>query len=227
MIMQVPETLVGTAIGIALLPTLSELVAREEREAFQATLQRAMQVIVAITLPVAIVLMVGLGPLLKAAFGFDEAGTQMLLWATRGFLVGLTAQCLNEIAVRSFYARQDAVTPLMTAGINFGVYVVIAIVLSRWLGAPGLGLADALAFSSQAVLLLILLSNRLVKKLSPGPVLVRAVLAAVVGGGIVALMLALPLSARQPLVMGVAALGLGVLAFLPLIWKELRLLLHL
>jgi putative peptidoglycan lipid II flippase len=227
MIMQVPETLVGTAIGIALLPTLSELVAREDKEAFQATLQRAMQVIVAITLPVGVVLMIGLGPLLKFAFGYDDAGTQTLLWVTRGFLVGLTAQCLNEIGVRSFYARQDAITPLMTAGINFGIYVVLGIVLSRWLGAPGLGLADALAFSSQAVLLLILLSNRLVKKLSPGPVLIRAVIAAIVGGGVVALLLALPLSSRQPLVMGMGALVLGGLAFLPLIWKELRLLLHL
>ena len=80
--------------------------------------------------------------------------------------------------------------------------------------------------NNEWVLLLVLLSNRLVKKLSPGPVLVRAVIAAVVGGGVVALLLALPLSARQPLVMGVGALGLGALAALPLIWKELRLLLH-
>src|SRR5512146_1886206 len=114
-IMQVPETLIGTAIGIAILPTLSELVAREEREAFQSALQRSMQVIIAVTVPIAIVLMGGLRPLLATAFDFGEAGTESLLWVTRGFLLGLTGQCLKEVAVRSFYARRDAITPLITA----------------------------------------------------------------------------------------------------------------
>jgi len=226
-IMQVPETLIGTAIGIAILPTLSEMIAREEREAYQATLQRATQVIVAITLPIAVLLMVGLGPLLETAFDFGPQGTNLLLWTSRGFLLGLTGQCLLEVAVRSFYARQDAITPLITSGINFVVYVVLSALLFRALGAPGISLADSIAFTSQAVLLLVLLNRRLVTRLSPGISLPRALLAALAGGAVVFLVLLLPLSARQPLVMSVVALALGAFAALFPIWKEIRLLLRL
>jgi putative peptidoglycan lipid II flippase len=226
-IMQVPETLIGTAIGIAILPTLSELVALEEREAFQGALQRAMQVIIAMTIPIAILMMVGLRPLLSAAFDFGEAGTESLLWVTRGFLVGLTGQCLKEVAVRSFYARRDAITPMLTAGINLTVYIVLGMLLYRRLGAPGISLTDSLAFTSEAIMLILLLNRRLVRRLAPGGALLRALLAALVGGGAVLLIQTLSLSASQPLLMGVAALGVGgLLALLP-ISKELRLLLRL
>jgi putative peptidoglycan lipid II flippase len=227
MIMQVPETLIGTAIGIALLPTLSEMVAREDREAFQATLQRAMQVILAVTVPISVLLSLGLTPLLNIAFDFGPQGTQLLMWVTRGFLFGLAGQCLLEIAVRSFYARQDAITPMITAAINFVVYVVLGIILFQRLGAPGISLADSLAFTSQAILLLALLNRHLIRRLSPGPAFLHALTAAALGGGAVYGILQLPLSISQPIVMALVALAVGgVLAVLP-IWKEIRLLLRL
>jgi len=65
MLMQVPETLIGTAIGTALLPTLSEFAARKDDDAFHATLQRSVKVIAGLTIPVAAVLAAGLGPLLS------------------------------------------------------------------------------------------------------------------------------------------------------------------
>lgn len=227
MIMQVPETLIGTAIGIALLPTLSEMIAREEREAFHATIQRAVQVILAVTLPISVLLGAGLPPLLAAAFDFGIGGTDLLVWVTRGFLVGLAGQCLLEIAVRSFYARQDAITPMITAGINLGVFIVLGITLFRILGAPGISLADSLAFTSQAILLLIILNRHLVRSLSPGPSLLRAMLAAAAGGTVVYLVGTVFQEFTRPLIVGSAALFLGGLASLPPIWKEIRLLLRL
>lgn len=226
-LMQVPETLIGTAIGIAILPTLSELVARDEQEAFQGTLQRALQVILALTIPIAAVLMIGLRPLLAVVFDFGEAGTDLLMGCTRGFMIGLTGQCLKEVAVRAFYARRDAITPLITAGINLVVYIVLGTALYRPLGAPGISLVDSIAFTSEAFVLLLLLNRHLARKLTPGFTLLRALLAAGLGGAGAALLLALPAAASQPLVMGAAALALGGLLALPPIWKELRLLLRL
>lgn len=227
MIMQVPETLVGTAIGIALLPTLAEMVAREEWEKFQQTIQRAMQVLLAITFPLAVVLALGLPPLLSAAFDFGVQGNQLLVWVTRGFLAGLVGQCLMELAVRSFYARQDAITPMVTAGINLVVYIVLGVIFFRWLGAPGISLADSLAFTSQAVLLLLLLNRKLVSRLSPGPTLFRGLAAALLGGVVVFLISQLPQAANSPLIIGLVALaGGGIVSLIPII-KELRLLMHL
>lgn len=224
MIFQVPETLIGTAIGTALLPTLSELVARDEREAFRATIERAVRVLVALTLPVAVVLSFGLRPLLALAFDFDPAGTDLLLWVSRAYLAGLVGQSLVEVAVRSFYARQNALTPLAAAGLTLIAYILFGSQLYRVLGAPGISLSDSLAFSGEAVLLLLLLNRRLPGSLQVGGSLVRAFLAAALGGGAVWLVMDL-LAGSSALLQSGLALAAGGLAALPVIWKELRLLL--
>lgn len=226
MIFQVPETLIGTAIGTALLPTLAELFAREEREIFRATIERAARVLVALTLPVAVVLGFGLRPLLALAFGFDQAGTDLLLWVTRAYLAGLVGQSLVEVSVRSFYARQNALTPLAAAGLTLLAYILLGSQLYRVLGAPGISLSDSLAFSGEAVLLLLLLNRHLPGSLQVGGSLLRAFLAAGLGGGAVWLIMSL-LTGSHTLLQSGLAMAAGGMVALPVIWKELRLLLRL
>ncbi len=229
MVVQVPETLIGTAIGTALLPTLSELVAAQEGRAFHATLQRALRVIVAFTIPVAVVLALGLRPLLEVAFrNLTPAEMDTLVWVVRGFLVGLTGECLLEIAARSFYARQDAITPMLVAALSLVVFVGLGWAFFRALGAAGISLAVSIALTFQSSLLLILLSRRLVEKLSPGFTPLRALAAALLGGAGVVLVARAALAAGLPaLLIGAVALAAGgLLALLP-VWQEARLLLKL
>ncbi|PKN87180.1 MAG: hypothetical protein CVU45_08070, partial [Chloroflexi bacterium HGW-Chloroflexi-7] len=108
MIQQVPETLIGTAIGTALLPTLSEHFSTDQKAAFSETIQKALKVLMALTLPIAAVLAIGLKPLLGLAFDFGVEGTRLLSWVTAGFLLGLLGHSLKEVGARSFYARQNA-----------------------------------------------------------------------------------------------------------------------
>jgi putative peptidoglycan lipid II flippase len=224
MIMQVPETLIGTAIGTALLPTLAEYFARNEEAAFQQTIERAVRVLMALTLPIAAALALGLRPLLGLAFGFNPAGTDMLLWVTRGYLLGLAGQCLMEVAARSFYARQDALTPLLAGILNAGVYILLSSQLYRVLGAPGISLSDSLAFTSEAILLLILLNRRLVLPLQMGGTLLRALLGAALAGGVVLLVLS-AVPASVPLwVAASAAMALGALLGWAPVWREVRIL---
>jgi len=226
MIFQVPETLIGTAIGTALLPTLSEQVASEEIEAFRGSVERAVRVLVALTLPIAVVLSFGLRPLLAFVFGFDPAGTDLLLWVTRAYLAGLIGQSLVEVASRSFYARQNALIPLATAGLTLLAYILLGSQLYRVLGAPGISLSDSIAFTGEAALLLLLLNRRLTASIKIGGSLLRAFLAAALGGGVVWLMMGL-LEDSHALVQSGLALVAGGLIVIPVIWKELRLLLHL
>ncbi len=157
MIQQVPETLLGTALGTAILPTLSEQIAIRDWGHFQKTVENAVKVILALTIPVCCILATGLRPLLVFAFGFDPQGIDLLLWVTRGFLLGLAGHSLLEVAARSYYAQQDAITPLFAALVNLFIYVVVGSQLFRQIGAAGISLTDALAFTSQAVFLLFLL----------------------------------------------------------------------
>ncbi len=221
--MQVPETIIGTAIGTVLLPTLSEQVSRGELDAYRQTMNRTIRVILALTIPSAVLLSLVIRPAV-AILGFDEAGTGLVAWVARLFLVGLVGHSLLEVAGRSFYARQDALTPLKTAVINTVVFIILAILLGYWLGAPGIALANSLAFTSQALLLLWLQSRRTGGILSVRSTLLRVISASLIAGLVVVGLLQLPFSA---LLLAAFSLVVGGLLVLPFIWPELRLLIKL
>jgi putative peptidoglycan lipid II flippase len=227
MIMQVPETLIGTAIGTALLPTLSEQAARLDWESFRSTVQRAVRVLVALCLPVAAILAAVLHPLVRAVFGLDEAGTSLVTWTVRVYLLALAGESVLEVAARAFYARKDALRPLVTSLVNTAILIGGGVlILLRWpqWGAPGIALIE-MAFTIEATLLLIWLNRLLPVKVTLGSSLVRALIGAAVGGSVAyALALWLPLSG---VVSSLIALPLGFAASLPFIWPEARLLLKL
>ncbi len=222
LIMQVPETLIGTAIGTALLPTLSEQITRQEYQAYAGSLKRTIQAILALTLPAAALLAAGLPPLADI-FGFDPEGTRMLVWTARAFLVGLAGHSLLEVAVRGFYARQDAITPLWASAAMSAAFIVLAVLLARPLGAPGIALANALAFTGEALLLLTLLNRKYPGLLQVGRTLIRVGLASAGGALLVYTLtgLALPIPG---IILGAGALILGGLAILPFIWPEVKVL---
>ncbi len=227
MLQQVPETLIGTAIGTAILPALSEMAARGDEESFHAAIARAVRALVGIMLPVGVVLGVGLGPLMNLAFKFGTEGTATLMWATRGFMAGLLGHSLMEVAGRAFYARKDARTPLITGGINLVFYVVLGLLLYRPLGPAGISLTDSICFTGQAIALLFLLKRKLGKGFWPGGTVLRAVVAALVAGGATWLVLSLPVAQTHVLVFSLIGLGVGGVLILPFVWNEMKLLLRL
>lgn len=221
--MQVPETLIGTAIGTVLLPTISEQVAREDMQAFHQSLNRAVRIILALTIPAAVLVMVGLRPLVSI-LNFDPAGTELVVWVTRGFLVGLMGHSLIEVASRAFYAQQQALVPLATSFLAMLAFVILAFGLGYSLGAPGIALANGLAFTGEAALLWYLLNRRFRGVVASRNTLLRTIPIATTAGLVVFALLhfSLPLPG---LILGVLALGVGGLLVLPFILPELRLLL--
>jgi putative peptidoglycan lipid II flippase len=224
LIMQVPETIVGTALGTALLPTLSEHAARGDDQAFEASLSRAARVLLAFSLPTTVVLAIVIRPLVHAAFGFDAAGTDLVTWATRAYLLGLTGHSLLEVAARAFYARKDARTPLLASLLSTVVFVAAGTSLFRTLGAPGIGLANSLAFTIEALLLLALIGRRFPAVLRQGPVVLRMIVGSTLGGlGTWATMSSISSPLPGAIVASLVGAAIGLIFLIP----EIRLLRHL
>ena len=220
MIMQVPETIIGTALGVAILPTLSEQFARGDDRAFEAAVGRAVRVLLALTAPTAAILIVVLRPLVAAGFHFDPQGTELVVWASRAYLLGLVGHSLLEVAARSFYARQNARVPLAISALSTLVFVMAGIVLYRPLGAAGIGLSNSLAFTFEALALLFLLSRRFPAVLhQAGPVARIGVATAAAGAVSFAILHAAP---GSPLVAALAATAAGGLFAAPFVIPELR-----
>lgn len=181
MIMQVPETLIGTAIGTALLPTLSEYAARQQWKEFTGVIARAVRVLTALTIPVFIILSLGLRPLISLAFGFDEVGTDLILNVSRAFLAGLIAHSIIEVAARSFYSIQNARIPLLASVVTIAAFLVSGILAVNRFGAVGIAASVSIAFSLEMILLLILLIRRFRFNLALTPTLSRAILGGIAG----------------------------------------------
>lgn len=224
--MQVPETLIGTAIATALLPTLSEMVVRRETARFIETINKALRILLALTIPTTALLVIVIPPVV-GILGFDQAGTEMVIWTSRMYMLGLMGHSLLEVASRAFYANQNARIPLMGAGFALVLFLILGILLFNPLGAPGIALSNSIAFTLEAFFLLYLLNRRYPGTLALWQALPRIGLAAACGAVVSYLVLAaaplLGTSLLYQLVTSAAALGLGVLVVVPWIWnQELR-----
>ncbi|MBM3144613.1 MAG: murein biosynthesis integral membrane protein MurJ [Chloroflexi bacterium] len=225
--MQVPESLIGTAIGTALLPTISEQIARGEGDAFERSLNATVRTILALTIPGTALLSVGIRPLI-GILGFDSAGTELVVWTVRAYMAGLIGHSLLEVAARAFYAQQKAVTPLLTSGATACAFLLLALALTPALGAPGIGLANTLAFTGEALILLWLVRRKHPVRLNIGRPLLRISLVSLVSGVIVYFLLDFaPLdtfSMMMSALVGAGVIGFGGLFVLPFVLPEVKLL---
>jgi putative peptidoglycan lipid II flippase len=227
MIMQVPETILGTAIATAMLPALSELAARGDWHEFRSTIERALRVLISLTLPIAAVMAGGIHPLVRGVFGFDEATTTLITWTTRAYLMTLTGFTIHEIAARSFYARKEPMFPLYAVGLRLVMFLgigYIGLTFFREIGAPIIAFAE-IALLIEAIILFGWLSKRTHEPIHVGGAVLKGMIAAVVGG-VTAYSLAVyvPGGAITTALLGMFIGGIVALA---IVWSEAKLLLKL
>jgi putative peptidoglycan lipid II flippase len=227
MIMQVPETILGTAIATAMLPTLSELAARGDWTEFRSTIERALRVLIALTIPIAAVMAAGIHPLVRGVFGFDEATSTLVTWTTRAYLMTLTGFTIHEIAARSFYARKEPLFPLYAVLLRLVMFLGIGFVgltFFKEVGAPIIAFAE-IALLVEAIILLKWLSNRTHEPIHVGASVVKGLIAAVIGGIVTyAVALYLPGGAIVTAMIGMVVGGLIALA---IVWSDAKMLLKL
>ena len=227
MIMQVPETLLGTAIATAMLPTLSEFAARGDWSGFHQAVEKALRVLIALTIPVAAVMAAGINPLVRVVFGFDPEISTLVTWTTRAYLLTLTGFAIQEIAARSFYARKEPLFPLYAVILRLAIFIVIGVAgltFFKHIGAPVIAFAE-IALLIESIVLFTWLSRRTHEPLRVWSAVIKGVLAALLGGVTAyALALYVPGSAVLTALLGMLV---GGLVALPIIWPEVRLLLKL
>lgn len=158
-LMQMPETIIATAIGTAVFPTLSELAAQHRRIELRATMRKALGAILLVNVPAAIGLIVLAQPLSGLAFGSQNAAP--VAYGLRFYALGLVGHSVLEVAARTFYAQQDTRTPLIVAAGSMLVAVSASLLLMRPLSYGGLALGNVIGFTVEAGVLVWLVEKRL------------------------------------------------------------------
>jgi putative peptidoglycan lipid II flippase len=114
-VQQLPLGVIGTAVGTALLPLLSRQVRGGEAEASLATLNRAIEYALFLTLPAAVALIVCAWPVMWTLFGrgaFDAESARLSAQSLAAYAVGLPAFVLVKVLAPGFFARGDTATPV-------------------------------------------------------------------------------------------------------------------
>jgi putative peptidoglycan lipid II flippase len=143
---QLPLSIIGTALGVAILPAISQAIARDDEAGAADVQARAFDLSMLLTLPAAVALAVIAGPIIGALYEGGEFSAQNAATtaAILAILVsGLPAYVLVKVLTPAFYARKDVKTP---------VYVAMAILIlsipANYLLIPALGITSLATVTS-------------------------------------------------------------------------------
>ncbi|GAB2186368.1 murein biosynthesis integral membrane protein MurJ [Roseibium sp. LAB1] len=160
---QLPLGVIGIAIGVVLLPSLTRQLRAGQMGAYQHSLNRALEFSLVLTLPAAVALAVIPQEIVSVLFQrvrFDAAAVEGTAAALTAFAFGLPAFVLNKVFSPGYFAREDTKTPMIFAVVGMIVNVGLSIALFPVLQHVGIALATTLAGWVNTGLLIIVLWRR-------------------------------------------------------------------
>jgi putative peptidoglycan lipid II flippase len=182
---QLPLGVIGVAVGTALLPTLSRQVHGADPRQAVATLNRAIEYALMLTLPAALALLVVALPIVSVLFGrgaFTADDAARSAQSLAAYAVGLPAFVLVKVLVPAFFARGDTSAPVWTGTIAVALNLALNFAFMVPLQHIGPPLASSVAAWFNVILLGGLLHRR--GHMAGDPALWRHVLRMAAAGGV-------------------------------------------
>ena len=160
---QFPLGVVGVAIGVALLPTLSRNITEGNFEAAIELQNRAVELCFLLCIPASAAFFVLAEPISIVLFQrgeFTSADTMATAQALTAFSLGLPAFVLIKAFSPGFFARKDTTTPVQVAVVSMILNVILAVFLMQFLAHVGIALATTITSWVNAFALATLLIRR-------------------------------------------------------------------
>jgi putative peptidoglycan lipid II flippase len=154
---QLPLGVIGVAIGVVLLPTLSHKLRSGDHAAVLASENRALEFALLLTMPATIALFLAADPIMRVLFergAFTAVDTRATASMLAALSLGLPAYVLIKVLHPSFFAREDTKTPMIYSGISMAANVMLSFSLFLLIGATGIAIAAALSGWINVVLLI-------------------------------------------------------------------------
>ena len=158
---QLPNGVLGIALGTVLLPEMSAKLAVGDDEGSNAAQNRAAALALLLLLPFTAAFVTVPDTIMRAIFAhgaFNPHAAAMAASALRAYGIGLPAFALVRIVQSTFYARHDTMTParITVVAIVANIAMKVAFVWALGFGLAGLALATALAAWANTAMLVTL-----------------------------------------------------------------------
>lgn len=161
-IMLIPVALFGQAIGTAVYPFLTRLVAENYLEEMNSLLNNTLRYL-ALVIPVSVLLMVVRHEVVAIIYQrgqFDAAATALTADILIYLLVGAFALAAYTVVPRAFYATQNTLFPAVYGSIAVLLSIPFYILGLRFFGAKGIAAAISLSEIIQVVVLYMIWNKR-------------------------------------------------------------------
>lgn len=162
----IPIGIFAQALGIAILPSLSQLVSAGKTDELRAAINRGLRMILFVTIPASVLMSLLAVPIIATLSHHGKFGSTATFWAAgalQAFCIGIFAWSTHAVLTRSFYALHDSRTPVVTGTIMTAVFIAMewfVVHYTKW-GVKGLAGATSLAAIIYMATLYIILHRRL------------------------------------------------------------------
>lgn len=139
-LMQFPIGVFGVAIGTAAIPALSRLASGNDLGRFRSTLSDALKLVFLLTIPSACGLIVLGEPIIRLIYEggrFRAFDTDMTAWALGAYSIGLAGYAAIKVLSPSFYALDDAKTPMYVSLASVAIHAPTSFGLMYLLSTVG------------------------------------------------------------------------------------------
>ncbi len=152
---QLPLSMVGIAVGTALLPMLSKALAAGDMTEARTLYNRALEVTLFFGIPAAVGLFLAAEPIINVLFrhgAFDQGDAAVTAMVLRCYSIGLPAYVAVKVLATAFWSRQDTITPVKISIVTALTNIVLAVILMQFMGVTGIALATGIVAWLQIVL---------------------------------------------------------------------------
>src|SRR5687767_3986459 len=139
-LMQFPIGVFGVAIGTAAIPALSRLASENNLGKYRDTLSDALKLVFLMTVPAACGLIVLGEPIIALIYQggqFSALDTNMTAWALGAYSIGLAGYAASKVLSPSFYALDDAKTPMWVSIDSIAVHAPMSFGMMCFLSTVG------------------------------------------------------------------------------------------
>ena len=174
-LIQFPVGLVATALGIAVLPTLTEHTRANNNEQFKKTLLLGFRLGLLLMIPAAAGLIVLGFPIVALIYqhgAYHHSNTVLTAIALRNYAYQLPFVAIDQLLLSAFYARKNTLIPVLVGVVSFSGYLAVALPFRNTIGMPALAFANTVQNSLHPIILLVLL------RMAIGPLHLRELLPA-------------------------------------------------
>lgn len=162
-LVQLPLSIFGIAVAVAILPDISRAAARRDDHAIRETLLHGYRQSFFLAAPAMLGLLALGRPIIQLLFErghFGAAMTEMSSAALFYYGMGILSFVWVKISVQGFYAEQNTRTPVIIASASMMLNILLNCALIGPLGYRGLAIATTISYTMNFVLLYAFLANR-------------------------------------------------------------------